>query len=102
MYAIGPKPWGSGSTLGEEYGLPIRRGKPKSRRIRGLTPLNFYQAAGLQYTFEDIWLGADAGTELTSDDMRAAMRNAETTGLVDAQGVDGDPEAGEPTRSRSR
>ena len=75
VYAIGPKPWGSGSTLGEEYGLPIRRGKPKSRRIRGLTPLNFYQAAGLQYTFEDIPLGTEAGTELHV--RRHAGRDAE-------------------------
>ena len=48
----------------------------------------------MQYTFEDIPLGTEAGTDFTSDDMRAAMRNAETTGLVgaQAQGVDGDPE----------
>ena len=55
--------------------------------------MNFYQAAALQYTFEDIPLGSDAGTDLSSDDMRAAMRMAETTGLVgsEAMGTYDDP-----------
>lgn len=91
VYAVGPKPWGAGKTLGEDYGLPIRLSVPKARRVRGLTPLNFYQAAALQYTFEDIPMGSDAGTDFSSDDMRAAMRGADTAGLgVHAIG-DGDP-----------
>ena len=58
---IGPKPY-RGRTLGDEWGIDVYGGEVKKRTL-SFPPALIYEAACLQFSFEDIPFGESAGVE---------------------------------------
>ena len=86
---IGPHPV-RGKSIGEQYGIDVY-GPPPSKETRRLSPALIYEAAKLQYTFDDVPFGEQAGLYVSAKDVREGI-SADDTVLDFGESEDGDAE----------
>ena len=86
---IGPHPV-RGKSIGEQYGIDVY-GPPPSKETRRLNPALIYEAAKLQYTFDDVPFGEQAGLFVSAKDVRQGISDDDTV-LDFGESEDGDAE----------
>ena len=86
---IGPHPV-RGKSIGEQYDIDVY-GPPPRKDTRTLNPATIYEAAKLQYTFDDIPFGEQAGLFVAAKDVRQGISSDDTV-LDFGESEEGDAE----------